>query len=172
MRDLDDRSATGGHLDRDPQSGTGPRGGPQNIHWPTGLEDEATPVTALAGWDVTAEELALAGAVGASGGRVYSVALGDLDHDGDLDIVSGSDSGEDYEVIVRENDGSPFSGLWSQHDAGSATDHIYSVALGDLEHDGDLDIVSGSGEAKDYEIIAWLSRTGDCCNYVPLAEKK
>ena len=69
-------------------------------------------MTALAGWDVTAEELALGGAVGASGGRVYSVALGDLD--GDLDIVSGSGSGEDYEVIVRENDGSPFSGLWER----------------------------------------------------------
>ena len=53
MRDLDDRSATGGHLDRDP-----PRG--------TGLEGEATPVMALAGWDVTAEELALGGAVGHS----------------------------------------------------------------------------------------------------------
>ena len=99
MRHFDDRSATGEHLDRDP-----PRG--------TGLEGEATSVTALAGWDVTAEELALAGAVGTSGGRVYSVARGDLD--GDLDIVSGSGSGEDYDLIVRENDGSPFSGLWER----------------------------------------------------------
>ena len=88
MRELDDRSATGGHLDRDPQRGTGPRGGPENIRWPTGLEGEATPVTALAGWDVTAEELALAGAVGTSADHVQSVARGDLD--GDLDIVSGS----------------------------------------------------------------------------------
>jgi hypothetical protein len=94
MRDFDDRSATGGHPDRDPQGGTGPLGGPQNIHWPTGLEGEATSVTALAGWDVTAEELALAGAVGASMDRVHSVALGDLDHDGDLGIVSGSDFGD------------------------------------------------------------------------------
>ena len=118
MRGLEGRSATGGHLDSVPQRGAGPRGGSQNIHWPTGQEGEATPVTALAGWDVTAEELALAGAMGASGGRVYSVALGDLDHDGDLDIVSGSDSGEDY------------------------------------------------------EIIAWRNRTSECCAFVPLAAKK
>ena len=110
MRGLDDRSATGEHLDRDPQGGTGPRGGPQKIHWPTGLEDEATPVTALAGWDVTAEELALAGAMGASGGRVRSVALGDLEHHGDLDIVSGSSSAADYEVIAWRNLGSDWWG--------------------------------------------------------------
>ena len=30
--------------ERPPQSGTGPRGGPQNIHWPSGLEGEATSV--------------------------------------------------------------------------------------------------------------------------------
>ena len=50
MRGLEGRSATGGHLDGGTQRGTC-------------LEGEATPVTALAGWDVTAEGLALAGAL-------------------------------------------------------------------------------------------------------------
>ena len=110
MRDFDDRCATGGHLDRGPQSGTGPRGGPQNIHWPTGLEGEATSATALAGWDVTAEELALAGATGASVDRVRSVALGGLDHDGDLGIASGSGSGEDCDIMPWRNLGSDWYG--------------------------------------------------------------
>lgn len=33
-----------------------------------------------------------------------AVALGDLDDDGDLEIVSGSLSGEDYEVTAWRND--------------------------------------------------------------------
>ena len=35
-----------------------------------------------------------------------SVALGDLGHDGDLDTLSGSASGEDYEIIAWRNLGS------------------------------------------------------------------
>jgi hypothetical protein len=84
--------------------------------------------------------------VGASADFVQSVALGDLDDDGDLDIVSGSWAGEDYEVIVWENDGSPFTGLWTQNDVGVSTDNLEAVALGDLDDDGDLDIVSGAGK--------------------------
>ena len=61
----------------------------------------------LAGWDVTAEELALAGAVGTSADHVQSVTLGDMDHDGDLDIVSGNASHEGPEIIAWQNDSSP-----------------------------------------------------------------
>ncbi len=93
--------------------------------------------------------------VGASADNVYEVAVGDLDNDGDLDIVSGSGSGEDNEVIAWENDGSPFSGSWTQHDVGASADHVISVALGDLDDDGDLDIVSGSYSGEDNEVIAW-----------------
>jgi len=83
------------------------------------------------------------------------VALGDLDNDGDLDIVGGSDSTEDYEVSSWQNDGTPFSGSWTQNDVGASSDTVNSVALGDLDNDGDLDIVSGSSTGEDYEVIAW-----------------
>ena len=93
--------------------------------------------------------------VGASTGHVRSVALGDLDDDGDLDIATGSASGEDFEVIAWRNDGTPFSGLWTPNDVGAGTDHVTSVALGDLDEDGDLDVASGSSSSEDYEVITW-----------------
>jgi len=93
--------------------------------------------------------------VGASADHVYGVAVGDVDNDGDLDVVSASASGEDYEVIVWENDGTPFSGLWTGYNVGATDDTAWSVALGDLDADGWLDVVVGTGTAEDYEVIAW-----------------
>jgi hypothetical protein len=83
--------------------------------------------------------------VGSHTDDVYSVAAGDLDGDGDLDLVSG---GDDQKVNVWQNDGTPFSGAWTTQEVGSHTDTVWSVALGDLDGDGDLDIVSGGWDNK------------------------
>ena len=109
--------------------------------------------------------------VGASTDGVYSVAAGDLDLDGDLDIVTASGSIEDYEVIVWENNGTPFTGLWSQSDVGAVTAWVKSVALGDLDHDGDFDVVSGSHSGAQYELLAWPNRGSDCYCFLPLGKK-
>ncbi|MFQ6101030.1 MAG: hypothetical protein ACE5OS_07320 [Anaerolineae bacterium] len=79
---------------------------------------------------------------GASAYTVRSVALGDLDGDGDLDLVSGRGEEENYEVIAWQNDGSPFSGTWTPNDVGASTATVRSVAL------GDLDIVSGGARRR------------------------
>jgi hypothetical protein len=98
---------------------------------------------------------------------VYWVALGDLD------IVAGRDWwGWHYEMIAWEDSGSPFSDPCSHNDIGASADNILSLAPGDLEEDWDLDIVSGSGAAEDYEVIAYRNFASDWhIIYVPLVLK-
>ncbi len=97
--------------------------------------------------------------IGVSTDEVDVIVVADLDSDGDLDIVSGSGPAENYEIIAWENDGTPFDGSWIRHNMGTSSDKVVSLAVADLDKDGDLDIVSGSGPNEDYEIIAW-EKTG------------
>jgi len=72
-----------------------------------------------------------------------SVAVCDIDSDGDTDVVAGYDESTDEEVVVWENQGS-----WSfqKRVVGetNGSTHVYSVACGDFNADGKLDIAHGS----------------------------
>ena len=67
------------------------------------------------------------------------VALGDLDRDGDLDVVVGNDMGG--ATTVWWNGG---GGAFSDSGMALGTFDTYGVALGDLDGDGDLDLVEGN----------------------------
>ena len=70
------------------------------------------------------------------------ITLGDLDSDGDLDIVAGNNATPNR-VYLNNGTTGPFDnsvGINITHDS----DNTESIALGDIDSDGDLDVVTGN----------------------------
>jgi len=83
-----------------------------------------------AGSDITADTHA-----------TYFVALGDLDGDGDLDMVAGNDGAN--RLYLNQSENSAFTNIFGT-DVTADTYDTNSVALGDVDGDGDLDMVAGN----------------------------
>jgi len=104
---------------------------------------------------------------GYRGETVHSVGLADFDNDGDLDIVTGEAVQGDHQIMVWENDGTPFDGeqwqpttvglgpYWEPNGNPWLADTVFSVVPADLNNDGLIDLVSGSGPTEPYEVIYW-----------------
>ena len=83
------------------------------------------------------------GTVGTDTDLTFSIALGDVDGDGDLDVVAGND-GQANKVYLNDGDGAPFDSLGAGSTVGTDTDFTFSIALDDVDGDGDLDVVAGN----------------------------
>ncbi|HVN37582.1 MAG TPA: VCBS repeat-containing protein [Myxococcota bacterium] len=97
---------------------------------------------------------------GLSAGATPRLALGDIDHDGDLDLVSGENYGNSLRYY--ENTGTPIAPAFVER-TGTRNPFAAVVAgrsapaLGDLDHDGDLDLVV----ADFYGVFRYFQNTGD-----------
>lgn len=84
----------------------------------------------------------------------FLVAVGDLDNDGDLDIISGSQS--DLTLAWFENDGAS-DPSFSQNVISTTVSGIHDIAVGDLDNDGDLDMLVALRYSN---TVSWYENNG------------
>lgn len=85
---------------------------------------------------------------------VHSIASGDADRDGDIDIFAALEAGE--RLVWYENDGARQPTFYERVIVTNFR-VAHSIALGDLDRDGDLDVI---GTSRDGGQVAWFENQG------------
>ncbi|MCP4471446.1 MAG: VCBS repeat-containing protein, partial [Gammaproteobacteria bacterium] len=79
--------------------------------------------------------------IGSDTDTTYSITLGDIDGDGDLDVIAGNDGATNKYYL---NDGSGGFSAATGPNIGTDADATQSITLGDIDGDGDLDVIAGN----------------------------
>ena len=79
--------------------------------------------------------------------RDGSIALGDIDNDGDLDLIATGRTSSNYQSKVYTNNG---NGYFNEFENISPGVYFSSIALGDIDNDGDLDLILTGNDGSTY----------------------
>ncbi|MBL9016470.1 MAG: VCBS repeat-containing protein, partial [Myxococcales bacterium] len=102
--------------------------------------------------------------IGALGGQtIAAVAAADVDRDGDLDLVTGAGG---TLVLWRNDGGGTFSTDGAALSANGRVSAVTALALGDLDNDGNPELVVGQAGQP---LAAWLGDPGGTGSFVPAA---
>ncbi|GEM_PF-2116503 len=85
---------------------------------------------------------------GTSTDYAYSVAVGDVNNDGWLDVVTGNRSTTTKLYLNQGESGGVWQGFSGAADIGSETVTTYEVKLADVDDNGWLDVVTGNDEVN------------------------
>ena len=92
-----------------------------------------------------------------------SIALADLDGDGDIDVLEGNQN-QANRLFLNNGTGDPFNGV-TPINVGTAQDSR-SIALADLDGDGDIDVMEGVNSSVQANRLFLNNSTGDPFNGV------
>ncbi len=96
--------------------------------------------------------------LGGSSSTTTSIAVGDLDGDSDLDVVAGNGSSWPERSTLYLNDGTGnFDWQGAERPLPGDAANTNSIAVGDLDGDGDLDIAAGNGGSAGRECTVFLN---------------
>ncbi|TYP99006.1 putative secreted protein (Por secretion system target) [Tenacibaculum adriaticum] len=86
--------------------------------------------------------------------RAYDVSVGDVDGDGDLDVLSASLNDDTIAWYANDGGADP---TFTKIIVTDTADGASSVSVGDVDNDGDLDILAAS---RDDDTVAWYANDG------------